>query len=104
MIGTRSKIFVAGCDQMIGTAMLNCLRAAGYTNLISKSRDQLNFTDQEGVRDFLRKEEPEYIFLLATNGGILANVTYPWKVHTYRGEQYWGCSQVVCHVPASLVV
>ncbi len=77
MIGTRSKIFVAGCDQMIGTAMLNCLKAAGYTNLTSKSRDQLNFTDQEDVRDFLRKEEPEYIFLLAANGGILANVTYP---------------------------
>jgi GDP-L-fucose synthase len=73
-----AKVFVAGHDGMVGTALLRCLKAAGFTNIITKSSEQLNLTDQNGVRNFFLQEEPEYVFLLtAKEGGILANITYP---------------------------
>lgn len=78
MMNKDAKIFVAGHEGMIGTALIRCLKTAGFSNLITKSFLQLNLTDQNEVRKFFIQEHPEYVFLAtAEEGGILANITYP---------------------------
>ena len=73
-----AKIFVAEHEGMIGSALIKCLKASGFDNLITKSSSQLNLTNQIEVRKFFIQEEPEYVFLAtAEEGGILANTTYP---------------------------
>ncbi|MDO9080354.1 MAG: GDP-L-fucose synthase, partial [Desulfuromonadales bacterium] len=53
------------------------LQAAGYTNLLTRSRAQLDLTDQAAVQRFFAREQPDYVFLAAAKvGGILANNTY----------------------------
>ena len=78
MMNKDAKIFVAGHEGMIGVALIRCLKAAGFNNLITKSFSQLNLTNQNEVRKFFTQEEPEYVFLTtAEEGGILANTIYP---------------------------
>ncbi len=73
-----SRIFVAGSRGLVGSAMVRRLRAEGYDNLLTPERDQLDLTDQAAVRDFFRREKPEYVILAAARvGGIHANNTYP---------------------------
>ena len=73
-----SKIFVAGHRGLVGSAIVRKLLADGYTNVITRTRDELNLLDQKSVMDFFEKEKPEYVFLAAAKvGGILANNTYP---------------------------
>ena len=78
MMNKDAKIFVAGHEGMIGAALIRCLKRAGFDNLITKSFSQLNLSNQNEVRKFFLREEPEYVFLAtAEEGGILANTTYP---------------------------
>jgi GDP-L-fucose synthase len=78
MIGESARIFVAGHDRMICPSLLERLKAAGLTNIITRSPEQLDLMDRNDVRNFFLEEEPEYVFLLTTNeGGILANINYP---------------------------
>ncbi len=74
----ESKIFVAGHRGLVGSAILRKLQAEGYTNLVTRTRAELDLRDQAAVNRFFEEERPEYVFLAAAKvGGILANSTYP---------------------------
>ena len=78
MMEKTAKIYIAGHNGMVGSAIVRALTASGYTNLIFKSRGQLDLLDQMAVAEFFSKEKPEYVFLAAAKvGGILANNTAP---------------------------
>ena len=78
MMEKTAKIYIAGHNGMVGSAIVRALTASGYTNLILKSRGQLDLLDQMAVAEFFSKEKPEYVFLAAAKvGGILANNTAP---------------------------
>jgi len=73
-----SKIYVAGHRGLLGSALVRRLRARGYSNLVVRTRSELDLTGQLAVREFFVKERPEHVFLAAAKvGGILANSTYP---------------------------
>jgi GDP-L-fucose synthase len=72
-----AKIYVAGHRGMVGSALVRDLQAKGYTNILTRTRSELDLLDQPAVRDFLLAERPEYIFVAAAKvGGIYANNTY----------------------------
>lgn len=73
----ESKIYIAGHRGMVGSALLRCLRTAGYTNILLRAHSELDLLKQQAVFDFLNSEKPEYIFIAAARvGGIHANNTY----------------------------
>lgn len=73
-----SKIYIAGHRGLVGSALVRRLKSDGYDNLILKTREELDLTNQQKVADFFAVEKPEYVFLAAAKvGGILANNTYP---------------------------
>lgn len=73
----NSKIYVAGHKGMVGSALVRNLKAHGFTNLILRTRAELDLCQQNDVLDFFEKEKPEYVFLAAAKvGGIHANNTY----------------------------
>jgi len=73
-----AKIFVAGHGGLVGSALVRRLKELGYSNLLLRTRQQLDLTNQLEVRQFFGEERPEYIFLAAAKvGGILANASYP---------------------------
>lgn len=73
-----SKIYVAGHTGLLGSALLKRLKSEDYRNIITKTRSELDLINQERVKDFFKKEQPEYVFLCAgLTGGIVANKTYP---------------------------
>lgn len=72
------KIFVAGDQGMVGSAIVRRLQKAGYRNILTRSRDALDLVDQASVTKFFMAERPDYVFLAAAKvGGIGANSTYP---------------------------
>ena len=72
------KIYVAGHNGLVGSAILRQLNSKGYDDIVVKDHDELDLTNQEQVNTFFEKERPEYVFLAAAKvGGILANSTYP---------------------------
>ena len=76
----HTKIFVAGHRGMVGSAILRQLRSAGHTpdQLVSRTRAELDLTDQAAVRAFFAQEKPTEVYLAAAKvGGIHANNTYP---------------------------
>ena len=71
-----ARIFVAGHNGMVGSAIVRRLKSAGYTNLVLCSSAELDLRDQAAVRDFFEVESPDYVFLAAARvGGIIANST-----------------------------
>jgi GDP-L-fucose synthase len=73
-----SRIYVAGDQGMVGSAICRELRRQGYENVITRSRAELNLVNQAHVDDFFRSSQPEYVFLAAAKvGGIEANRTRP---------------------------
>lgn len=73
-----SKIYVAGHRGLVGSAIVRKLEAEGYTNIITRTRAELDLLNQQAVADFFATEKPEYVFLAAAKvGGIMANKTYP---------------------------
>ena len=71
------KIFVAGHRGMVGAALVRRLQAAGYRNVLVRTREELDLLDQRATFDFLAQEQPDYIFIAAARvGGIHANNTY----------------------------
>jgi GDP-L-fucose synthase len=69
-----SKIYVAGHNGMVGSAIVRKLKELGFTNIITKSRKEVNLTNQFQVNHFFHFEKPEYVFLAAAKvGGIKAN-------------------------------
>ncbi len=74
----NSKIYVAGHNGLVGSAIIRRLQKDGYTNLLLRTHKELELTDQRAVAEFFAKEKPEYVFLAAAKvGGIMANQTYP---------------------------
>ena len=74
----QSKIFIAGPRGLVGSAVVRRLRADGYSNLLTPTREQLDLTDQGALNTFFEGHRPEYVFLVAGKvGGINANSTYP---------------------------
>jgi len=73
-----SRIYVAGHSGLAGSAILRCLRAQGYSNLVLRTHPELDLTEQAAVRNFFEKERPQYVFLAAGKvGGIHANSAFP---------------------------
>jgi len=73
-----SRIFVAGHRGLVGSAIVRALEASGYTNLLLRSRRDLDLLDTNAVASFFEDARPEFVFLAAAKvGGILANDTYP---------------------------
>jgi GDP-L-fucose synthase len=76
----NSKIFIAGHLGMVGSACMRLLKHVGYTNVIVKTRLELDLTKQEQVETFFKTEKPDVVIDAAAKvGGILANDTYPYE-------------------------
>lgn len=74
----NAKIFVAGHRGLVGSALVRCLERSGHTNVLKRSRAELDLGDALAVRKFFDAERPDYVMLAAAKvGGILANETYP---------------------------
>ncbi len=73
-----AKIYVAGHRGLVGSALVRALHDAGYNNIITRTRAELDLCNQQAVNDFFAQEKPDYVFLSAAKvGGILANRDYP---------------------------
>ncbi|MCG7985715.1 MAG: GDP-L-fucose synthase [Candidatus Thiodiazotropha lotti] len=74
----HSRIYVAGHRGLVGAAVIQSLKKGGWTNLLVRTHDELDLTDQSKVQNFFLTEKPEYVFLAAAKvGGIHANNSYP---------------------------
>jgi GDP-L-fucose synthase len=74
----NAKIYVAGHRGLVGSAIVQNLQAAGYTNLLLRTHAELDLTNQTATAAFFAAEKPDYVFLAAAKvGGILANNIYP---------------------------
>jgi len=73
-----SKIYVAGHRGLVGSALHRAIVSRGFTNVVVRTRGELDLRDAAAVERFFAAERPEYVFLAAAKvGGILANDTYP---------------------------
>ena len=73
----NSKIYVAGHNGLVGSAIWNNLLQRGYTNLVGRSHKELDLTDQYAVKQFFDEEQPDAVVLAAAFvGGIMANMLY----------------------------
>ncbi|ADE55435.1 GDP-L-fucose synthase family protein [Coraliomargarita akajimensis] len=73
-----SKIYVAGHRGMVGSAVVRALKAAGFANIVTRTRSELDLTSQAAVRAFYAEEKPDVAVIAAARvGGIHANNTYP---------------------------
>lgn len=74
----NDKIFVAGHGGLVGSAVVRKLEQEGYTNLLLKTRAELNLLDQAAVKYFFDYQRPDYVIVAAARvGGIMANSTQP---------------------------
>ena len=74
MINKKSKIFVAGHNGLVGSAIVRKLIDKGYKNIITIEKNNLDLTDQSKVFNFLKKKKPKFIFIAAAKvGGIYSN-------------------------------
>ena len=72
-----TPIYIAGHRGLVGSALVRTLQNRGYTNLITRTRAELDLTNQAAVNEFFAAERPEVVFLAAAKvGGIMANNTY----------------------------
>ena len=72
-----AKIFVAGHRGMVGSAIVRKLQETGYSNLLLRSRTELDLCNQAAVEAFFNLQRPDYVFLAAARvGGIIANSSY----------------------------
>ena len=77
MLDKNSKIYVAGHNGLVGSAIWNNLKSRGYTNLVGRSHKELDLTDQYAVKKFFDEEQPDAVVLAAAFvGGIMANMLY----------------------------
>ena len=77
MLDKQSKIYVAGHNGLVGSAIWNNLLQRGYTNLVGRTHRELDLTDQQAVRKFFDEEQPDAVVLAAAFvGGIMANMLY----------------------------
>lgn len=73
-----AKIYVAGHRGMVGSAIVRCLQAQGYENIVTRTSKELDLRRQDQVEKFFAEEKPDYVFLAAAKvGGIMANSKHP---------------------------
>jgi GDP-L-fucose synthase len=73
----NAKIYIAGHRGMVGSAIVRNLQAKGYSNIVTRTHQELDLLDQAAVNALIQQEKPEYIFLAAAKvGGIQANNVY----------------------------
>ena len=73
----NSKIYIAGHNGMVGSAIVRKLKSKGYNNLVFTPHPEFDLINQNCVIDFFKKEQPEYVIDTAAKvGGIFANNTY----------------------------
>lgn len=74
----KSKIYIAGHNGLVGSALVRLLRKNKYENLLLIEKKDLNLLNQNDVLNFFSREKPEYVFLAAAKvGGIIGNKRYP---------------------------
>ena len=74
----KTKIYVAGHRGMVGSAIVRKLKSLGYNNILTRSHDELDLTNQTQVQNFFAAEKPDQVYLCAAKvGGIHANNTFP---------------------------
>jgi GDP-L-fucose synthase len=77
-MNSTDKIYVAGHQGMVGSAVVRCLHQQGYDNLVTRQRSELDLLSQAGVDAFFASEQPDVVvFAAAKVGGIHANNTFP---------------------------
>ncbi|MDX2190315.1 MAG: GDP-L-fucose synthase [Bacteroidota bacterium] len=87
-----SKIYIAGHNGMVGSALFRYLSKAGFNNIITRTSKQLDLTDQKATNNFFETQKPEYVFLAAAKvGGIQAN-------NNYRADFIYQNLMIECNV------
>ena len=77
MLSKDAKIYVAGHNGLVGSAIWNNLKQRGYNNLVGKSHKELDLLDPVAVKKFFDEEKPDAVVLAAAHvGGIMANLQY----------------------------
>jgi GDP-L-fucose synthase len=80
MIKKNTKIYISGHRGMVGSAVWSALEKKGHTNLLGKTRNELDLTNQQAVKDFYANEKPQIVIDAAAKvGGILANSNFPYQ-------------------------
>jgi len=78
MMNYNDKIYVAGHNGMVGSAIVRKLHEKGFLNIVTRSSSELDLTNQQSVHAFLQEEKPDYVVIAAAKvGGIHANDSYP---------------------------
>lgn len=73
----KHRVYVAGHRGMVGSALVRALQERGYENILTRTREALDLTDQRAVRSFFKETQPDLVYLAAAKvGGIHANNTY----------------------------
>lgn len=88
----KSKIFVAGHNGMVGSALCRKFKDLNFKNIITESSNKLDLRNQKSVDDFFNKVKPEYVFLAAAKvGGIYAN-------NKYRADFIYDNIMIQCNI------
>jgi GDP-L-fucose synthase len=88
----QDKVFIAGHQGMVGSAILNKLNSKGYKNIVTRTRSELDLLNQKSVNAFFESNSIDYVILCAAKvGGILAN-------NTYRGDFIYQNLQIASNV------
>lgn len=88
----QGKVFIAGHGGMVGSAIFNALKLKGYTDIITRTRSELDLLNQESVNMFFKSNSIDYVVLCAAKvGGILAN-------NTYRGDFIYENLQIASNI------
>jgi len=77
-MNSKNKIYIAGHNGMVGSAIVRKLREKGFMNIITCSSSELDLANQQNVHNFLQEKKPDYVIIAAAKvGGIHANDSYP---------------------------
>ena len=77
MIDLKSKIYVAGHNGLVGSAIVRKLKKKRYKNILHVNKNKLDLTNQSRVYNYLKKNKPDFIFICAAKvGGIMSNNKY----------------------------
>ena len=75
-LNKNSKIYIAGHNGMVGSAVLRIFKKKGYKNIFIKNRKSLNLLDQKKTYEYLNRIKPDFVIIAAAKvGGIYANDT-----------------------------
>jgi GDP-L-fucose synthase len=91
-MNTDASIYVAGHRGLVGSGLVRRLQGQGYANILTRSHDELDLTNQAATEAFFERFRPAYVFLAAARvGGIVAN-------NTYRGQFIYDNLAIACNV------